>query len=66
MKEVQDILRSFFNRNQERKSLLRHPIFITDLYHEYIIDENFRLEQVEFERNIRIENTSDYYLCVYF
>ena len=38
VKYVQDIPKSVCNINQERKDLQRRTIYITDLYHEHILD----------------------------
>ena len=59
VKYVQDILRSFCNKNQAHQVLQRYYVCITDSDHDYILDEILRQDQIEYERKIKIEDYTD-------
>ena len=46
LKYFHNIVISFSNRNQTKKSLQRHPICINDSDHDYIIEEIERREKL--------------------
>ena len=46
VKDVQGIHRLICNINQERHDLQRHPICLTDSYHDYILDEILRRDKI--------------------
>ena len=48
--DVQDIPETVCNRIQGKKSIQRHPIFMTDADYDYILDEIERWYKIEFER----------------
>ena len=56
VKGVYAITRSVCNRNQEKLTLQRHPICLTDSDHDYIIDKIGRREKNYYERNISVED----------
>ena len=39
VKDVHDITKIICNRNHAKQTLQRHPICLTDSYHDYIIEE---------------------------
>ena len=52
---VCDIPRSVYNKNQAREDLQVHPTCLSDSDNNYTIDEIWRREKIEYERNIRVE-----------
>ena len=56
VKDVARIPRSFYNISQAREALPRFPTCITDTYHDYILDKITRICQIEFKRQIEIDN----------
>ena len=47
--EVKDA-KSVCNKNQSHKAIQRHPIFLTDSYHDFILDEIKSRETIEYDR----------------
>ena len=39
VKDVHDIPKSICNRNNAKQALQKHPICLTDSYHDYILEE---------------------------
>ena len=56
MRYIQDIPNNFCNRIQQKESIQRHPISITDAYYDYILDEIERREKIEFEWNVSVNS----------
>ena len=52
-KNVADIPRSIHNKNKAQKVIQWQPIFIDDKYHDYILDERVRSDNIDYERNIK-------------
>ena len=42
--------KSLCNKNQARKAMKKIPIFLTDSYHDFILDEMKRRDKIEYER----------------
>ena len=56
VKHVHDIPISVSNRNKKIQALKIYPTFLTDSYHDYIIDEILHRDKIEFETNISAED----------
>ena len=56
VKGVHGIPRSVCNRNQAVQDLQRHPICLTDSYHDSIIDWILHREKTQYERNMSVED----------
>ena len=50
--DVQDIPKTICNRIQAKKSIQRHPIFMTYVHYDYILDEIKRRDKNDFERDV--------------
>ena len=50
--DMKDIPKIIFTRTQAHKDIQKHPIYITDTDHDYIIDEIKQRRGVFHERNI--------------
>ena len=59
VKYVHNTTRGVLNRNQERKVLMRHPTCWNDYDHYYILDGILRRYQIEYERNVNVEDCED-------
>ena len=56
--DVADIPRSVWNRKQANKSTPIFPILVLDLDHNYMLDEIMYIDQIEFNRQIDIDDKS--------
>ena len=56
LKDVNVIIRSACNRNQENQALKIHPICLTDSDYNYIPDEIGSRDKIDYERKICIED----------
>ena len=52
IKNVTDIPRGIFNKKQPHQAVQRQPIFIDDEYHDYILYEIERRDNIEYERQV--------------
>ena len=51
-----DIPKTVCNKIQAKKTIQRHPIFITNANYDYILDEIKRRGGIEFERNVSVNS----------
>ena len=65
VKDVHDILRSVYNRNQEKKALQKHHIFLTDYDHSYTLEYIELREKNEYEINIRGDGDEEQLLFIF-
>ena len=56
LKDVNVIIRSACNRNQEKQALKIHTICLTDSDYDYIPDEIGSRDKIDYERKICIED----------
>ena len=53
------IPKSVCTRTQAKKSISRHPIYLTDSDYDYILEENGRQEKIEFERDVEVHSDDE-------
>ena len=54
--DVKQTPNSVCNRNHAHKSLQRHHICLTDSGHDFILDEIQRRDNIEYDRDMTVEN----------
>ena len=57
--DVQYTPKNIYNMIQSKKFIQRHPIFMTDAYYDYTLDEIERQEKIEFESNVSVNSDKE-------
>ena len=55
--EIKHIPKRVLNRNQKHKALQKHPVFPTNYDHAFSPDEIKRLDTIEYDRNMSVDET---------
>ena len=59
IRDVQNIPKNVCNSTQAKKSMQRHPISMTDVDYDYILDEIERREKIDFERKVSVNSDEE-------
>ena len=59
VKYVHDIPRFFCNRNQSKQALQIHPLFLTDSYNDYTLEDIEHRAKIEYEGNISVDGDEE-------
>ena len=62
IKDGSDTPRIIFNKQQARKAIQIHPIFISDADNDYILDEIVRRDHIEPERHIQYDDNQHLFI----
>ena len=54
MTYIRDIPKSVCNSTQAKKSVLRHPICLTDSDYDYILEKKFVVKKNQFKRDVKV------------
>ena len=63
MSDIQDIPKTVCKNIQAKQFIQRHPIFLTDVDYEYMLDEIERQDKIDLERIVGRNSDKEWYLC---